>query len=303
MKNNTHLKIQLFYNDMSKSQKRIADWLRENPGEIISLSIVELAEKCQSSEATIVRFAKHLGFSGYQGLKIALAREDGTKIISKKITGDETCYEMFEKICNDIYFSLEKTKKSLDKDSMALAAKKILSADRIVIFGLGNSASVAVDASHKLLRVGCNAVAYTDSHMQAISASQLCERDVAIGISHSGSSKDIVDNIKIAKSKGAFTIALTSKGKSPLIKTAEISLCTDADETRYSILALNSRIAQLAIIDTLYTHIIIHRDEKSIDAIDSTEKALMNKKYQRLQKLHIISMIAFDVYFFYFCLK
>lgn len=279
MENNTHLKIQLYYNDMSKAEKRIADWLRENPGEIISLSIVELAEKCRSSEATIVRFAKHLGFSGYQGLKIALAREDGTKIVNKTITGDETCYEIYEKICNDIYLSLEKTKKSLDEKNLSLASEKILSAERIVILGLGNSASVAIDASHKLMRVGCNAVAYTDSHMQAIAASQLSSADVVIGISHSGSSTDIVDCVKIAKNRGATAIAITSKGKSPLIKVSDISLCTDADETRYSILALNSRIAQLAIIDSLYTYIIIRRDERSMSAIESTEKALMSKKY------------------------
>lgn len=279
MENSTHLKIQLAYSDMSKAEKRIADWLMANPGEIISLSIVELAEKCSSSEATIVRFAKHLGFSGYQGLKIALAREDGTKIVNKTITGDESCYEIYEKICSDIYMSLEKTKKSLDEAALSSAAEKILSAGRIVVFGLGNSASVAIDASHKLMRVGCNAVAYTDSHMQAIAASQLCENDVVIGISHSGSSTDIVDCVKIAKNKGATAIAVTSKGKSPLIKAADISLCTDADETRYSILALNSRIAQLAIIDTLYTYIIIRSDEKSMAAIEATEKALMSKKY------------------------
>ena len=279
MENNIHLQIRLAYDDMSKAEKRIADWLMDNPGEIISLSIVELAEKCQSSEATIVRFAKHLGFSGYQGLKIALAREEGTKIVNKTITGNETCYEIYEKICHDIYMSLEKTKKSLDASAFGTAAEKILGAGRIVVFGLGHSSSVAIDMSHKLLRVGCNAVAYTDSHMQAIAASQLCSGDVVVGISHSGSSTDIVDCVRIAKNNGATAIAITSKGKSPLIKEADISLCTDADETRYSILALNSRIAQLAIIDTLYTYIIIQRDEKSIAAIEATEKALMSKKY------------------------
>ena len=77
----THMKIKMYYSDMSKAEKRIADWLAANPGEIIPLSIVELAEKCECSEATIVRFAKHLGFSGYQGLKISLAQEQGTKIV------------------------------------------------------------------------------------------------------------------------------------------------------------------------------------------------------------------------------
>lgn len=279
MENNIHIKIRLTYDDMSKGEKRIADWLMENPGEIISLSIVELAEKCNSSEATIVRFAKHLGFSGYQGLKIALAREEGTKIVNKTITGEENCFEIYEKICSDIYMSLEKTKKSLDEKAISMAAEKIISAGRIAIFGLGNSSSVAIDAGHKLLRVGCNAMSYTDGHMQAIAASQLGENDVVIGISHSGSSIDIVDNVKSAKNNGATVISITSKGKSPLVKVADISLCTDADETKYSILALSSRIAQLAIIDAIYTYIIVRSDKKSLSAIEATEKALLNKKY------------------------
>lgn len=277
--NNTSLQIKVLYNEMGKAEKRIADWLAAHPGEIIPLSIVELAQRCKCSEATIVRFAKRLGFSGYQGLKISLAQEHGTKIVNDDVTGSETCYEIYEKICNDIYMSLEKTKKSLNEKQIDLAAKTILAANRIVIFGLGNSASVATDAAHKFLRAGCGAVAYTDNHMQAIAASQLKEGDAAIGISHSGSSIDIVEALKIAKQNKASVICITSKGKSPVTKTADIILQTDADETKYSILALNSRIAQLAIIDALYTYIIMRHDTESLKAIEATEKALLSKKY------------------------
>ena len=242
--NNTSLQIKVLYNEMGKAEKRIADWLAAHPGEIIPLSIVELAQRCKCSEATIVRFAKRLGFSGYQGLKISLAQEHGTKIVNDDVTGNETCYEIYEKICNDIYMSLEKTKKSLNEKQIDLAAKTILAANRIVIFGLGNSASVATDAAHKFLRAGCGAVAYTDNHMQAIAASQLKEGDAAIGISHSGSSIDIVEALKIAKQNKASVICITSKGKSPVTKTADIILQTDADETKYSILFRPHRFAK-----------------------------------------------------------
>ena len=277
--NNTTLQIKLKYDEMGKAEKKIADWLSQNPGEIIPLSIVELAEKCDCSEATIVRFAKRLGFSGYQGLKISLAQEHGTQTVNTDITGSESCFEIYEKMCQEIYMSLEKTKKSLSGEELSRAAEKIMSASKIVIFGLGNSASIAVDAAHKLLRAGCGAVAYTDNHMQSIAASQLTENDVAIGISHSGSSTDIVDALKIAKSNSACTICITSKGKSPIIKVSDIKLRTDADETKYSILALNSRIAQLAIIDTRYTYIVSRLDQKALKAIEATEAALLTKKY------------------------
>ena len=273
------LNIKMLYDEMGKTEKQIADWIFENPGKIISLSIVELAELCRCSEATIVRFSKRLGLSGYQELKISLASEGGGSSISSSITADDPPFTMYEKICNDIYLSFEKTKKSLKSESLELACKKISEANKIVIFGLGNSASIATDASHKFLRAGLNSVAYSDNHMQVIAASHLTENDVAIGISHSGSSKDIVDALKISKEHGATTIAITNSGKSPILKQSDIVLATSSNETEYNILALNSRVAQLAIIDTLYFYIAYNRSRNALKAIQETEHSLLTKKY------------------------
>ena len=275
--NRTLLQIKLLYDNMGKSEKKVADWLLTHNGEILPLSITELAEKSDSSEATIVRFARRIGFSGYQELKISLAQEVEKKIANENITGSDSCYEIFEKVANDIYISLEKTKMVLSPKALEKCSEAIMNAERIMIFGLGNSASVALDASHKFLRAGCNAYAYSDNHMQAIAASHLSGKDVVIGISHSGSSKDIVDALKIAKSNGAVTACITNAGKSPITKVSDIVLCTDADETKYNILALNSRIAQLAIIDAIYYHLICRKNP--IEEIENTERALLSKKY------------------------
>lgn len=275
----TSLKIKILYNEMGKAEKQIADWIFENPGKIISLSIVELAELCNCSEATIVRFSKRLGLSGYQELKISLAAESGNSTINASITQEDSAFVMFEKVCNDIYCSLELTKKTLSKDNLAHAAQKIYSADKIVVFGLGNSASVATDASHKFLRAGLNAFSYSDNHMQVIAASHLKKGDVAIGISHSGSSKDIVDALKIAHEHGAATIAITNNGKSPILKHSDIVLSTKSDETQYNILALNSRIIQLAIIDSLYFYVVYNRSTQAFESIQNTEHSLLSKKY------------------------
>lgn len=275
----TSLKIQLMYNEMSKSEKRICDWISENPGKIISLSIVELAEKCHCSEATIVRFSKRLGLSGYQELKISLAAEGNMPPISSEIKQSDNPYDIYGKICNDIYLSLEKTKKALDAKGLQKACSAISDAGKIVIFGLGNSAAIATDAAHKLLRAGLNCVAYSDNHMQVIAASHLSKKDVAVGISHSGSSKDIVDALKLAKEHGATTISITNGGKSPILKYTDIPLFTSADETQYSILGLNSRIVQLAIIDVIYHYIILSKSGMAIESIKETEKSLMTKKY------------------------
>ncbi|MBR4336405.1 MAG: MurR/RpiR family transcriptional regulator [Clostridia bacterium] len=272
------LKIKMLYNSLGTAEKKIADWIAENPGKIISLSIVELAEKCKCSEATIVRFSRKVGLDGYQDLKIALASET-RPTVSTTITANDTAGEMFDKVCNEIYCSLELTKRALDPAKLALAADAICRAKKIALFGLGNSASVALDASHKFIRAGLNATACSDNHMQMIVASHLAEGDVAVGVSHSGSSKDIVEALKVAREHGATTIAVTNVGKSPIDKVSDVVLHTSSSETEYSILALNSRIAQLAIVDTLYYYVVFNLSDKAVEAIKETERSLRSKKY------------------------
>lgn len=273
------LNIKVLYDDMGKAEKKVADWILAHPNELLPLSIVELAEKSESSEATIVRFSKRLGFSGYQELKISLAKETNTNIVNAHMTEDDTAFEIYEKVCNDIYYSLESTKKVLDPETLQKASEAIMAAGKIVIMGLGNSAAVALDASHKLLRIGCNAYAYTDNHMQVIAASHLKEGDVAIGISHSGSSKDIIEALQAAREHGAVTICITNKGKSPIQKQSDLILYTSSEETKYNILALTSRIAQLSIVDTLYYHIVYQQSDRTFKSIEDTEHSLRRKKY------------------------
>lgn len=276
--NKTTLKISVLYDKMGYAEKRIADWLLKNPGGIVPLSISELAEQCGCGEATVVRFAHRLGFEGYQELKISLAREEGSMENSYIITENDSCMEIFDKVSNDIYCSLEMTKKCLDTNMLEAAAKKILEASSIAIYGLGNSSSIAIDFQHKLLRIGYRAFAFSDNHFQAINASHLTENDVAIGISHSGSSKDIVEALKIAKSKGATTIGITNYGKSPIVKQSDIVLFTSSNETQYSILGLNSRIAQLAIINSIYYYLIC-KSKSADEMAKTTDEALQNKKF------------------------
>lgn len=275
----TTLNIKIMYDKMGKAEKRIADWIMENPGAIIPLSIIDLAEKCGCGEATIVRFARRLGFSGYQDLKISLAQETGTTSVSTTVTAEDSAADIYDKVCNDIYCALEMTKRAVDDDALQAACERISAARRIVIFGLGNSASIAKDAEHKFLRAGCDAAAYSDNHMQVIAASHLTDKDVVIAISHSGSSKDIIDALKIAKGAGATTICITNEGKSPILSHSDIILHTASDETKYNILALNSRIAQLSLINVIYYYIVYNRPESAMDAIKNTERSLLSKKY------------------------
>jgi RpiR family carbohydrate utilization transcriptional regulator len=274
------LKIRSLYNDMGRGEKKIADWILEHPHDIVHMSISELASVCGCGDATVFRFSKRLELNGYQALKISIAQETvsfpaGCISIGK----EDSCFEIFTKRASDISLALENTRNILQPDELENAAKAIACANRIVLFGLGNSAPVALDAQHKFLRAGLNAVAYSDNHMQAIAASHLHPGDVAIGISHSGSSVDIVDALHLSRKEGATTICITSHGLSPIVNESDIHLFTKAEETNYTILAMSSRIVQLTIIDAIYTYIIYHSDESAITAIKETERALQNKKF------------------------
>lgn len=278
--NNIMLRIRSMYPDMGRGEKKIADWIFDNQQELIRLSISELAERCGCGEATIVRFSRRLGLVGYQELKISIARETsgGDAAVDEGMTKEDSCGELFAKACAGIQSSLEHTKKILNAAALEQAVEKIMQAGRVAVFGLGNSASVAMDAQHKLLRAGLDAAAYTDNHLQAIAASHLKPGDVAIGISHSGSSVDIVEALRLAREAGAVTICITNLGKSPILKQSDIVLCTASEETKYTTFGMNSRIAQLAIIDAIYVYLILHRDE-SATAAQTTGRALQSKKY------------------------
>jgi DNA-binding MurR/RpiR family transcriptional regulator len=273
-------RIRRLYPEMGPGEKKIADYILNNTSNILECSVTTLAKLSGCGDATVVRFSRRVGYDGFQALKIGIAGEMGaTSSVSSEIGTDDTCFEIYKKHVEDIRYTLQNTETVLDADMLERAAKSIMNAQRIVIFGLGNSAAIATDAAHKLLRVGLNAQACCDNHLQAIIASHLDRNSVVIGISHSGSSKDVVEALRLSKIGNATTICITNHDSSPIVAASDIALFTKSEETRYSILALSSRIAQLAILDAIYTYIVIHSDKASLQAIYKTEYSLQNKKY------------------------
>lgn len=276
--NRTLLQAKSLYGEMGKAERRVADWLFSHPGEVLPYAIRELATACQTSEATIVRFSRRLGFHGYRELKLSLASEAEKKIIVPNITADDSCFDVFEKICNDAYLSLERTKKTLSADEMAAAADAIATANKVILIGLGSSASVASDASDKLLRACCNSASYGDTHMQTVVVSRLSPGDVLIGISHSGASKDIVDAMRMAKERGATTISITAKERSPITRQSDIILLTDTEEVRHSSLGLSSHLSRLLVLDALCYRVVYKNEEKVRTVLQAAETSLREKR-------------------------
>ena len=249
-------KIRSLIPELSRSEALVAEYIVSHTDEVINLSVSALADCCGVSEPTIIRACRNIGFSGYQALKIALIQGMSAPInySGEEVTAEDDMQQAVQKVFGAASDAINLTRDNLNLDDIRNAAEALLKARKILIFGVGGSAAVAADVQHKFMRLGLNATAYSDMNVQTIGAAYADENDVVFAISHSGSSKAVVDNAHLAKSNGATVISLSSMGKSPITEIADISLFTSANETRYRIVAISSRIAELTVIDSLYSY-------------------------------------------------
>lgn len=264
--------------ELSKSEAAVAEYIADNTEEVINLSVSALADCCGVSEPTVVRACRNLGFNGYQALKIALIQSisNTVQFAGEEVTAKDGMPAVIQKVFGAAADAVSLTRNSINPADLERASEALLKAKRIFIFGVGGSAAVAADVQHKFLRLGLDAHALSDVNLQTISAAFAGQCDVIFAISHSGSSKVVVDNTRLAKSNGATVISLSSMGKSPLTELADISLHTAANETRYRIVAISSRIAELTIVDTLYSYMSF-RARKADNMI--IEKAIEDQMY------------------------
>ncbi|HWR22881.1 MAG TPA: MurR/RpiR family transcriptional regulator [Feifaniaceae bacterium] len=274
------IKMKALRPSMSRAEQQVVDYIISNPETVIYLSVAGLAESSGVSDATVVRACRSLGLNGYQDLKVTLAQDIVTPLqsIHEEITATDSTSTIIDKVFQGTLHALNFTHDTLKVEAIEQAAEAMMHARIVVILGLGNSHSVAIDLQHKLMRLGILSTAFTDSHMQAIATAQLTPDDVVFAISHSGSSMDIVDSTRLAKDNGVKTISLTNIGVSPLSKITDIQLYTASKETQFRIVALSSRIAQMTIIDVLYT-VLASRLPDSVGSFHRIEKALNKKKY------------------------
>lgn len=274
------LRMQTMIQGMSKAEQRVARYVLDHPGDVISLSVAGLAEKIGVSDATVVRTCKSLGMSSYQDFKVTLARDTASplKIANTEITSGDSAETVIDKIFQKNIHTLEYTHRALNFEALTQAAQKIRQARKVVIIGLGNSNAIAMDLEHKMMRIGIWAHAYIDTHLQMLASVDCDVRDVVVAISHSGSTIDIVNCAKACRSNGAFVIALTNIGRSPLSKAANLTLMTASQETEQNIFSLASRIAQMTLIDCLYT-LIANQSPDMPERLYSIGKALNTFKY------------------------
>lgn len=267
--------------ELRAAEGRVAAYVLAAPDKVIYQSISEAAEHAGTSEPTVIRFCRALGLKGYHDLKIRLAQDlvPEVKTIHEDVGPEDDAATLCRKVLTANALAIQDSLETLEPAQVERAVRLLVRAARIEFIGFGGSAPVAMDAYHKFFRLGIPCDWQDDPHMQAMAASLMTPRSVVVAISHSGSSKDIVETLEIAKRAGAGTIAIVSHRKSPVATIAEVALCVHSRETGFKPEPMSSRIAHLCVIDVLAVGVALRRSGDFVASVQKTRQALVNKRY------------------------
>jgi DNA-binding MurR/RpiR family transcriptional regulator len=266
--------------DFRPAERKVVDAVLSNPSRAVHLTITELALEAGVSDATVVKFCKRLGCRGFQEFKILLAQDVAVKTqpIYGAIELDDDVETIRDKIFQASITALQDTWRVLDPKTLQTAVQILSSAGEIHFYGIWASGNVAVDAAQKFSRIGLRANAFVDYHAQITRASLLKPGDVAVGISYSGETWEIVDALQTARSAGAATIAITNYPSSPVAGAADHVLLISSQESILRGGAISSRIAQLSVIDTLFIAVALVDYGRSMQAVERTKQALAQRR-------------------------
>jgi RpiR family transcriptional regulator, carbohydrate utilization regulator len=284
-------RIQEHYGALRKSEKIVADYLRENAGVRLDSSITELARNLDVSEATISRVSRALGYEGYPDLKLSLA--EGTRSekstfanIPAEIDENDTLVQTSSKLVSLLMSGLEGTQRMLDAHRLEQAVEALHKARKIIFIGVGGGAAIGDEAAHLFLKAGFDAASYRDGYTQTIVAAKLGAEDVMVGISHTGTTKTVADAMLLARDNGATTIAITSDAQSDVAKAGRVCLTTKGTSQQVIPLHgdfLEGRVSQLFLIDLLYVGVLFRAKERTSNNLRLTGMAL-EKHYENRGK-------------------
>ncbi|MBE5732970.1 MAG: MurR/RpiR family transcriptional regulator [Clostridiales bacterium] len=242
------------FKSLTATEQKIANYVLTNPSEVIRLTAKELAERCDSAPSAVIRFCKSLNVDGFSEFKIKLASEigDTTKQDVSKLpsfSSSDSVGDVFAKVFTSGVNTLKDTLNMIDMKNAEMIAKVLKNANRLFLFGVGTSSVIVIDAQYRFSQLGLNVTGCTDALFMNVTAINMKEGDVAVGISHSGRTKAVVDALARAKEAGAITVAITSFQHAPLAQHADYSVCVFADEENYPVEAVSARMAHMCLID------------------------------------------------------
>lgn len=277
-------KIRSAYNQFTKAEKKVADYILNNSREVLFMSISDLAEACDVGDTSVFRFCKTMNVKGYQEFKMLLSlsmRENETQTLEdeKTTTLEDDIEKLAKKVYEENLSAIKETYSLLDSKKMAEALDVLTDAKRIVFFGVGTSMLTAMKAMNKFMRIEPKVVCNMDAHMQLITASTLTEGDVAFIFSYSGSTKDTVEIAKFAKQAKAKIIVITRFVKSQLTQYADILLLSGANEGTLQNGSTSAEISQLFLVDIIYSEYYRRHFKRCKPTWDTTTDSIRDKNY------------------------
>lgn len=269
---------------LAPAERRVAAVMAEHPDRIIRGTLASVAREAGVSEPTVLRFCRTIGVGSFKNLRIELAQSlaagNGAltgAVAPRQIQPDDFVQSAMDKVFAQAIDALARTQQALSKPTVERAAMAIVKARRVVIFGLGASAIVAADAQHKLFRLGIAAAAYSDPHLQAMSAATLGPDDVVLTISQTGTARDVIETTGVAQQGGVTVIAVTRTG-APLAAIAHILLPVDIVEPEQIWTPMISRLAHLTTIDALVVGVALLAPPSSQEGLRRMQRALAARR-------------------------
>ncbi len=260
---------------LSKSEKKVALAVLENPGLTISENITALAKSAQVSEPTVVRFCRAIGYDGWHEFKLKLAQ--GLALAppgaDESLTQDDLAIDLVSKICSRSINTLMDLRNNLDPDAIQRALGVLARSSKIEFYGQGTSGIVAADAQHKFFRSGVPTVAYTDPHIHSIAAALLRKGDTVVAISQRGSSTALLRSVQLARQSGADVIVLAPNG-TPLAELATVLVPIDLSFNTDPYTPISARLAHLTVIDILAVGLALKRGPEFRKKMQQAQKAL-----------------------------
>jgi RpiR family transcriptional regulator, carbohydrate utilization regulator len=270
---------------LAPAEQRVGKLVLLDPRAFANLPVSELSDRAHVSKPTVVRFCRSMGYDGLSDFKLKLAGSvsEGVPFIHRSVDADDKVSDVMVKVIDNTVAAFLKYRNdassfAYEKASVALA-ETYTQRKRIEFYGVGNSGIVAQDAQHKFFRLGVTSIAYSDGHMQVMSASTVGPGDCVVVISNSGRTRDLMDACDIARKNGATTIVITASG-SPLASAGHIHLAADHPEgyDRYS--PMVSRLLHLLMIDILATSVALRIGSAKLQPVlKEMKNNLRNKRY------------------------
>ncbi|HEY9595531.1 MAG TPA: MurR/RpiR family transcriptional regulator [Spirochaetia bacterium] len=268
---------------LTPSERRIAEYVLAHPETMIRSSITRLAELSGGSPAAVIRLCKSLDFSGFQEFKLKVAGDfrDDAQPAYTEITPHDSIENVMRCVSANNIQSIRDTLSILDAAAVERAVGALQRARMIHFYGMGASNLIAMDAQYKFLRINRTCFFSADPHLQIISATGMDPKDVAVCISYSGETAEIVSCMRHAKERSATTISITKPGRTTLSAMADIPLFITSTENEIRMGATASRIAQLNLIDILYLGVASGSYERSFKYLETSRRAVSEVKRRR----------------------